>query len=92
MRKSTAQKDFAGHTKQIRGPNVAHGPRVGQPWFNGFENNYLLVIYCLKYFFCKHVCEKKLCLTNQKPHRTPLVDNDGMLINYTAVLGDNFSE
>ena len=24
------------------------GPRVGQPWFNGYENNYLRLIYCLK--------------------------------------------
>ena len=59
MRKSTAQKDLAGHTKQLHGPNVAHGPRVGQPWFNGYENNYLLVIHCLKYFFCEQLCEKK---------------------------------
>ena len=25
-------KNLAGHTKQLRGPNVARGPRVGQPW------------------------------------------------------------
>ena len=31
MRKSTAQKDLAGHRRQLRGPNVARGPWVGQP-------------------------------------------------------------
>ena len=25
-------KDLAGHTKKLRGPNVARGLRVGQPW------------------------------------------------------------
>ena len=33
-------------------------------------------IICLSFLsqiiFCKHVCEKKLCLTNQKPYRTSL--------------------
>ena len=29
MRKSTAQKDLAGHTKQLRGPNVAAGHGLG---------------------------------------------------------------
>ena len=65
MRKSTAQKDLAGHTKQLHGPNVAHGPRVGQPWFNGYENNYLLVIHCLKYFFANK-CVKKNCASPVK--------------------------
>ena len=33
MRKSIAQKELAGHTKQLRWPNVARGPQVGQPCF-----------------------------------------------------------
>ena len=64
---------------EAHGPPKILGPRDYSPplpplsaAMNSYKNNYLLVIYCLKQFFCKHECEKKLCLTNQKPHSTSL--------------------
>ena len=50
---------------EAHGPPKVHGPRGHSPpaplsaALNGYKNNYLLVIYCLKKFFCEHECEKK---------------------------------
>ena len=44
MRISTAQKDLAGHTKQLRGPNVARGLRVGQPYLSRLRRKRILTI------------------------------------------------
>ena len=37
MGKSIAQKDLAGHTKELRGSNVAREPRVGHTCANSCE-------------------------------------------------------
>ena len=90
MRKSTAKKDLAGHTKQLRGPNVAHGPRVGQPSLMAMKT-----IICLSFIvennFFANMCVKKNCasptksLTARHCNRTTEHMSNTKLKNYFRV-------
>ena len=63
MRKSTAQKDLAGHTKQLRGPSVAHG--LGSPGLMAMKTFICLSFIVLNNFFA-NMCVKKNCASPTK--------------------------